>query len=237
MFDSLMKAFRQSFDPAFRRVFWHSFAYSVATFVVVWLLAWLLLGWLNGLLGDWLTTVELWGWVEEALLWLAGAGGVAVVAVASFLLFPGVMLVAMSFLLEEIAQAVEGRHYPALGPARSPPLRETLVGSVAFVGISLVLNLLVLLFFWWLYLIPPFNLILFYSLNGYLLGREYFELVAQRRLPLKEVKTVRRSSRGQVFLAGVVIAFLLTIPLVNLVTPMVATAFMLHVFERVRARA
>src|SRR3546814_18922147 len=74
----------------------------------------------------------------------------------------------------------------------------------------------------------------FYLLNGYLLGREYFEMVAVRRLDLAGAKRLRRDFRGRVVLAGAVIAFLLTIPLVNLVTPMIATAFMLHVFEGLR---
>jgi CysZ protein len=37
-------------------------------------------------------------------------------------------------------------------------------------------------------------------------------------------------------MAGVIIAFILTIPLLNLVTPIVATAFMLHIFQRLRSR-
>lgn len=237
MIESLVKAFKQSFDPAFRRVFLLSLFLSAVTFALVWLVSWLFMGWLDSLLSDWLNEAELWEWVEEALRWLAGAGAVAVILVASFLLFPGVMLIAMSFLLEDIAKAVEQRHYPDLPPARSPPWQESLLGSLAFVAVSLLLNLVVLVFFWWVYLIPGLNLVLFYGLNGYLLGREYFELVAQRRLALKEVKDLKRGARGPVFMAGVVIAFLLTIPLVNLAMPMVATAFMLHVFERARGAA
>ena len=85
--------------------------------------------------------------------------------------------------------------------------------------------------------VPPFNLIVFYALNGYLLGREYFEIVGVRRLDDAETRTLRRRHRGRAFMAGVVIAILLTVPLVNLFTPVVATAFMLHVFERLRRRA
>jgi uncharacterized protein involved in cysteine biosynthesis len=85
--------------------------------------------------------------------------------------------------------------------------------------------------------IPPLNLLLFYLLNGYLLGREYFEMVAVRRLDPAATKRLRRDRRGRVILAGAVITFLLTIPLVNLITPIIATAFMLHVFEDLRRRA
>jgi uncharacterized protein involved in cysteine biosynthesis len=85
--------------------------------------------------------------------------------------------------------------------------------------------------------IPPLNLVLFYLLNGYLLGREYFEMVAVRRLDLPATKRLRRAFRGRVIMAGAVITFLLTIPLVNLITPIIATAFMLHIFEDLRRRA
>ncbi len=83
---------------------------------------------------------------------------------------------------------------------------------------------------------PPLNLFVFYGLNGYLLGREYFELVAARRFDMAGVRRLRRAYRGRLLLAGAVIAFLLTVPIVNLVTPVVATGFMLHVFERLRRR-
>jgi uncharacterized protein involved in cysteine biosynthesis len=76
--------------------------------------------------------------------------------------------------------------------------------------------------------------LVFFTLNGYLLGREYFELVAQRRMTAEEAKALRRTRRVRVFLAGVVVAFLLTIPLVNLITPIIATAFMLHIYEGMR---
>jgi CysZ protein len=95
-----------------------------------------------------------------------------------------------------------------------------------------VLNILALP----LYFVPIINVFVFYLLNGYLLGREYFELVAARRFDAAGTRRLRRKFRGRVMLAGVVIAFLLTVPIVNLVTPVVATGFMLHVFERLRRR-
>ena len=79
-----------------------------------------------------------------------------------------------------------------------------------------------------LFFLPPLYALIFYGVNGYLLGREYFEQVALRRLDPAAARMLRRAHQGQVLLAGVVIAFLLTVPLVNLIAPIVATAFMLH---------
>ena len=102
---------------------------------------------------------------------------------------------------------------------------------------AIAVNLLALPIYLLLLFLPPFNLLVFYMVNGYLLGREYFELVAVRRLEAAEAGRLRRQARGRVLLSGVVIAILLTIPLVNIVMPVVAAAFMVHVFHGLRDRA
>ncbi|MGZ8409550.1 MAG: EI24 domain-containing protein, partial [Hyphomicrobium sp.] len=76
----------------------------------------------------------------------------------------------------------------------------------------------------------------FYAVNGYLLGREYFELVALRRADIAEVRALRDVYRGRLFVAGVVVAVLLTVPIVNLLAPIVGTAAMVHLFEAWRQR-
>jgi uncharacterized protein involved in cysteine biosynthesis len=85
-----------------------------------------------------------------------------------------------------------------------------------------------------IYFIPILNFFVFYILNGYLLGREYFEAVALRRLSAGEVGELWRREKGRLIVAGVVITLMLTIPFLNLVAPVVATAFMLHLFESMR---
>jgi uncharacterized protein involved in cysteine biosynthesis len=99
--------------------------------------------------------------------------------------------------------------------------------------VALALNLLVLP----LYLLPGANAILYLGLNGYLLGREYFEQVAQRRLDWRAVAQLRRSARARLWGAGVCIAALLTVPVLNLIAPVIATCFMVHLFEGLRQRA
>jgi uncharacterized protein involved in cysteine biosynthesis len=77
-------------------------------------------------------------------------------------------------------------------------------------------------------------LFVFYGLNGYLLGREYFETIALRRLSAGEAKELWRKEKRRIFAAGVLITVMLTIPFLNLVAPVVATAFMLHLFQAMR---
>ncbi|WP_299624484.1 EI24 domain-containing protein [Pelagibius sp.] len=237
MFQALSRAVRQSFDPAFRSVFNRSLLFSLVTFIAVWLVSWFALDWAGAWLVAWMRDWAGEGFWVGLLEWLVDIAAIGAIAVASFFLFPAVMVSIMALLLEEIAAAVERRHYPELPPARAQPVSEAILGNLIFVAATLILNLLVLPLYLILIWIPPLNLVLFYLLNGYLLGREYFELVSVRRLALPESRSLRRRFRGKVILAGVVITFLLTIPLVNLVTPIVATAFMLHVFEDLRRQA
>lgn len=236
MFKSISRAFSQSFDPAFRRVFNRSLLYSLVTFIAVWLASWFALDWA----GEWLVAwVRDWagpGFWLGVMEWLVDIAAIGAIAIASFFLFPAVMVSIMAMLLDDIAQAVERRYYPDLPPAREQPISEALLGNVIFVAVTLILNLLVLPLYLILIWIPPLNLVLFYLLNGYLLGREYFEMVAVRRLDMPATKRLRRDNRGRVIMAGAVITFLLTIPLVNLITPIIATAFMLHIFEGLRRR-
>jgi uncharacterized protein involved in cysteine biosynthesis len=125
-----------------------------------------------------------------------------------------------------VVDLVERRYYPELpAPVGTSLIAQTGAGA-RFVLVALALNLLVLPF----YLLPGANLPIYLALNGYLLGREYFELVAGRRLPPRVVAELRRRWWGRVWVAGVIIAGMLTVPALNLVAPVVAIAFMVHVF-------
>ena len=236
MFSALAKSFSQASDPAFRRTLAISVAASLAAFVLLWTLAWWGLSTAGAALSAWLGARAPDSWWVEVLQWVLGGSAVVGVLVVSFFLFPAVMVLVMSLLLDDVAGAVEARHYPGLPAARAQPWGEVIAGALGFIAISLALNILALPLYLLLLFLPPFNLFVFYLLNGYLLGREYFEIVAVRRLDMATAKRLRRTYRGRVFMAGVVIALLLTVPLVNLITPIVATAFMLHVFEGLRRR-
>ena len=237
MFAALSKAIAQCADPAFSRVLWRAVAISLITFLLLWALAFALLDWGGGWLLDWLAAdgaTGFWVGVLEVVFGVASVGGILL---ATFILFPAVMVLILEFMLEDIALAVERRHYPGRPPGRAQPWGEVIATGLVFVAVTVSVNLLVLPFYLVLLFAPPFNLVLFYGVNGYLFGREYFELVAVRRLDAPEAKRLRRRYRGRVFLAGVVVAVMMTFPIVNLFAPIVATAFMLHTFEALRQRA
>lgn len=217
MFTALTRAFGQLDDPRVRRTLWLSIGITLAMIV---LLAFGV-GW--GLDQAQFTRIPL----LETVINIVGGLGVLVVA---FLFFPSLVGVVTSFFLEGVAEAVEKRHYPRLAPARSPGVLEQVATALRFFVVLVALNLLALLL---VYFLPLINLIVFYGLNGYLLGREYFELVAIRRMPRQEVRRLRRRHSLRLFVAGVIVAILVTVPVVNLLMPVIATAFMVHVFQRI----
>ena len=104
--------------------------------------------------------------------------------------------------------------------------------ALKFFIVVLLVNIVAL----FLLLIPGINLIAFYLGNGYLLGREYFELAAMRHVPPAEAKTLRKANRLTVFLCGLIIAGLASVPILNLVTPLFATAFMVRIYKGLARR-
>ncbi|MEE2760055.1 MAG: EI24 domain-containing protein, partial [Pseudomonadota bacterium] len=125
----------------------------------------------------------------------------------------------------------ETRHYPGLPAPRKQPIPEILFITFKFASIGIVLNIIALPFVIVLFFFPPFNLFVFYGLNGYLLGREYFELVSHRRFHPENALQLRRRFRTQLIVAGTLIAILMTVPIVNLVAPIIATAAMVHLLH------
>ncbi len=214
MLAAFAKAFEQLADPALRRVLWISVGIAAALFVVLWAgVGWLLAN----------TTLFETGWLNSVVDVL---GGVATL-VLSWLLFPAVVSTTTGFLLDGAADVVERRHYPQLPSARAQPLEEVVLQSAKFFVVLILLNGVALFFL----LVPPLFPFVFLAINGYLLGREYFELVAARRLDPADVNALRRRHGPRLFVAGVLIALLLTVPFVNLLAPLIGTAAMVHLFH------
>ena len=219
MIAALLKALAQLPERGIRGVVLASILGSLTiSLALAGALAWLLLR----------TNFVTIAWMEPVLDLLGGFA----VAVLLIVLFPAVVGLVAGLLLERVCRAVEAVHYPTLPPPREQPVLETMVMAARFMGVLILLNLLALP----LYLIPVVNMVLFYGLNGYLLGREFFEMVALRRLAPEAMRAARRRHRLRLLSAGVMFAFLSTVPLLNLVLPIVAAAAMLHIFEALPGR-
>jgi uncharacterized protein involved in cysteine biosynthesis len=212
MLDRFLLAIRDALAPAQRQALLVSIGATLLIFVALWAGV----GW--GLARIDLAEYSWLRWPLEIL------GHLAVWALA-WVLFPAVATTILSFFLDGVLNRLDALHYPTLPPAHSVPVRAMIGSGVRLLALTVGLNLLALP----VYLaFPAINLFLFYGLNGYLLSREYFDLVALRRLDGVAAKALWREHRGRWFLAGVAIAILLSLPVVNLAAPLVAAAFMLH---------
>lgn len=220
MLGAAFKAIEQVLTPPFRSVLWKSLGITIVALIAAWF-------GLSAMLNHFVDLPYVWA--ETAVSLVAGIGMFIGMA---FLIGPVTSLVAGLFL-DDIADRVEDEYYPEERPGEPMPLGESLVTSAKFAIIVLFVNMIAL----FLLLLPGINIVAFLGANGYLLGREYFELAGLRHMDPEEVRHLRRANRGTVFIAGVLIAFLMAIPLVNLLTPLFATAFMVHIFKKAQNRA
>ena len=147
-------------------------------------------------------------------------------------LMPAVTALVGSFFVDEIADDVERTHYPNEAPGHALPFFRALVVGVDTALLSVLVYLCAVPFL----LVAGSGLAVMFLANAYLLGRVYFLLAAMRFRPPDEAKAMRRAHRAQVFLAGLLIAVFVSIPIVNLATPLFAMAMMVHVHKRLSQR-
>ena len=216
MISDALRALSQVFSGPFRRVLW----LSLATTLVVLVLAGAGAQWALDALPTFVAA-----WRNTVLVWVARFFAVIVLIP---LVHPVVALVA-SLFLERIAGIVEAEDYPTDPAGRDQPIFQSIIVALRFTTVLIVVNLIALPF----YLLPGINLVLFWVVNGYLLGREYFELVALRHIDVDAARLLRKQFRIRIFMAGLVIAAFATVPILNLLAPLFATAFMVHTSKRI----
>ncbi|WP_188475548.1 EI24 domain-containing protein [Gemmobacter megaterium] len=229
MFADFLKAVRQLPDPRFRRVLLLGLALTLALLVAVYAL---FLFAIQSLTPD---TVEipLVGPVGGLDTLLSVGSFLFMIALSIFLMVP-VASVFTGFFLEDVAQAVEDRHYPWLPPAPKISLYESIKDSLNFFAVLILVNLvaLVLAIF-----AGPAIPVVFWAVNGFLLGREYFTLAAMRRLGRDGARALRARYPGQIWVAGVLMAIPLSVPVVNLLIPLLGAATFTHMFHRLNGTA
>jgi CysZ protein len=216
MLDAAILALRDILSPPFRGVLMKSLALTLGLLVVLWLAV------------EWAFAhfvVTPWPWLDTALDIMTGVG---LVVVLGFLIAPVTALFAGLFL-DDVAEVVERTHYPLDPPGRAQPFLAGILTAIKFLGIVLLVNAVALPFV----LLLGFGFLIFLAANAYLLGREYFEAAARRFHDEPTAKRLRRENAGRAFAAGLVIALFVLVPIVNLLGPLFATAFMVHVVKRV----
>jgi len=229
IFDDFQKAFSQLADPRFRGVLLRALGLTfllLAPFVFGFSL------FVSLILPE---TVTL-PWIGEITLWngLISGLSLAILLILSVFLMIPVATVLIGFFVEEVAEAVENKHYPHLPDVEPMPLWRAVADSFKFLCLMIIVNLIALIIYFASTLLAP---VIFYLVNGYLLGREYFHLVAMRRLGRRDAKKLRRQHFFAIWFAGILMAVPLSIPVVNLLIPILGVATFTHQFHRLTAKA
>ena len=228
MFEAAVNALSQMFSPPFRRVLLKSIGLALLMIVLIGI----------GLsrLFDWLATSGA-AWAEagtgahapwQILAWLLSFAATLGIITGGVFLMPAVSAFVGTFFVDEIADEVERTHYPADPPGRALPLWRALIEGIKTALLSIAVYLCAVPFL----LLAGFGLVIMFVATAYLLGREYFLLAAMRFRSPEEARALRRAERGSVFLAGLLIAVFVSIPLLNFTTPLFAMALMVHMHKR-----
>lgn len=226
--DAASRALAEIFSPAIRTVFWKVLGLTLLALAALWLVvreaffAWAM-PWISGYMPD----LPDWaGWLTVLAGFLSAVG----LAAALAMLIAPVSAIIAGFFLDDAADLIEKKDYPADPPGTALPLVTSMMASLRFFLVVIAANLVALVFL----LVPGVNLVIFFLVNGYLLGREYFEFAASRHLGLEGARSYRRANQGRVTLAGLVIALFLFVPVLNLLTPLFAAVLMIHIFKASR---
>lgn len=229
MFGDFARALAQLPDRRFRAVLWRGVGLTALLLLVFYALFGIVL---HTYLPE-VATLPFFGEVGFVDDVLTGVALLSILFLSTFLMVP-VAAMFTGIFLEQIADAVESKHYAHLGPAPGLRMRDAIKESVNFTGLVIALNVLGT----FLYVATgPVAPLIYFALNGYLLGREYFTLVAARHLGLDGARAMRKKHRVDILVSGVLMALPLTVPIMNLFIPILGVASYTHKFHRLAAKS
>ena len=210
-------------DRAILRVLAKSLALTLALFVALGFgLWWLAQGALDRFVG----------WHDAGL---AGLIASIVTLLSLWLAFRAVAILAIDLFGDAVVEAVERRHYPdALASARRVPPGRALAMGLGSAARAILVNLALLPVYLVLLVTGIGPALLFFLVNGWLLGRDLMDMVAARHLPRPAMRGGRATTRWPRFVLGVAGTALFVVPVVNLLAPIVSAAMATHLFHRRR---
>lgn len=218
LFIATFKALRDLLLPGILKILlWCMLTYGVFFGLLIWLLDWAI--------NRFTSLTDGQGFAAHLL---AGAGGI----VLAWFLLPLLYPILVGFFEDDVAETIDRADYPQR-PAAQAPFWPSLAGDLIFTIKAIALNVVCLPLFF----VPVLGLFVYYGLNGYLLGTQFFRMAAGRRIDRAAADQLQRQNFVTIFAAGVAISFFATIPLVNLAAPILGIATMLHLFYLLQDRA
>ena len=234
MLDAAIKALTDMLRPPLRSVLIKSILLALALIVVIGIVLQRLLASLADSGAAWAEQTS--GFAPHAawaaLAWFLSIMATLGIVTGAVFLMPAVTNVVGSFFVDDVADAVERAHYPADLTGLALPIFTAVIEGLKFALLSVLVYVVALPFV----LFAGFGVLILFVANAYLLGRNFFELAAMRFYPAAEAKALRKHNALYVFVAGMVIAVFVSIPIVNLATPVFAMAFMVHIHKRVAGK-
>jgi uncharacterized protein involved in cysteine biosynthesis len=230
MIGATWKAAAQMLTPPFRRILLKAFGLALLLIVLIGIVLQRVFAWLATAGANWAETATnvaphaAW----DILLWTVSIAASLGIVTGAIFLMPAVTAFVGSFFVDEVAEHVEREYYPAEAPGRALPLGRALTEGLKTALLSIVVYLVALPFVFF----GGLGILIFFLATSYLLGREYFELVAMRFMLPGDAKALRRRHRTTVFVAGMAIGAFVSIPILNFATPLFATALMVHMFKQ-----
>jgi uncharacterized protein involved in cysteine biosynthesis len=230
MFEAAAKAISQMLTPPMRAILLKSVGLALILIVVFGIALQRLLVWVAGSGEQWAQGAL--GPASETplqiLFWIVSIAASLGIVLGALFLMPAVSSFVASFFVDDIAEQVERAYYGYEPPGDAVPFGRSLLEGAKAAGLAVIVYLVALPFL----LFAGVGVLIFFLAAAFLLSREYFELAAMRFRPPVEAKALRRAHRGTVFAAGLLIALFVSIPIVNLATPLFGMALMVHLHKR-----
>ena len=224
IFTAFFRALGDLFTPRAVKILAKGIGLTLALLIALYIIVAKLVGWLvpDQIMLPLIGEVT---WLSD----LASGGSVLIMMFLSVFLMAPVASAFIGLFLEEVAEEVEERHYPNLPPLSPKPFSQSVEETIRFFGTVLAANLIALMLLPFFFFMAPF---IFLAMNGYLLSREFFQMVATRRMAPQAARALYLENRFTIWTAGVLMAIPLSIPLLNLVIPVLGAASFTHLFHR-----
>jgi CysZ protein len=232
MFDAAIKALTQMFSPPFRRVLLKSIGLALLMIIFVGIGLNRIFSWMATAGATWAEAGVGGHTAWQVFAWILSFAATLGIITGAIFLMPAVTAFVGSFFVDEIGDEVERTHYPNETPGTALPLGRALVEGIGTALLTIVVYLCAVPFLFF----AGLGLVIMFLANAYLLSREYFLLAAMRFRSPEEAKAMRRVYRTQIFLAGLLIALFVSVPIVSLATPLFAMAMMVHLHKRLSQR-
>ncbi len=230
MFDAAAKALSQMFSAPMRAILWKAIGLSLVLIVVAGIALQRLLTWFAGSGEAWIEASLGPGYhtAINVLAWTISIAASLGIVFGAVFLMPAITSFVASFFVDDIADHVEREHYPAERVGTALPAGVAVIEGSKTALLTILVYLIALPFVF----VAGAGFIVFFIATAWLLGREYFELAAMRFRPPAEAKAMRKQNGAMVFVAGLFIAAFVSIPIINLATPLFGMAFMVHMHKR-----